>query len=98
MNALSQPSFELVASDAAGERTAQVSLGVIGRHQVSNALAAAAGWMIGPGGFAMISISRTLFNQDGDDVSLELHVDEVGEEDQDREGDIHPHRRHVPDL
>lgn len=42
MNALSQPSFELVASDAAGERTAQVSLGVIGRHQVSNALAAAA--------------------------------------------------------
>jgi hypothetical protein len=31
----------------------------------------------------MISISRTLFNQDGDDVSLELHVDEVGEEDQD---------------
>ncbi|MDO5676542.1 MAG: UDP-N-acetylmuramoyl-tripeptide--D-alanyl-D-alanine ligase [Propionibacteriaceae bacterium] len=42
MNPLSQASFELVAADDAGERTAQVSLGVIGRHQVANALAAAA--------------------------------------------------------
>lgn len=42
MNALSQASFELVAADDAGERTARVSLGVIGRHQVANSLAAAA--------------------------------------------------------
>ncbi|MHA7860833.1 UDP-N-acetylmuramoyl-tripeptide--D-alanyl-D-alanine ligase [Tessaracoccus sp. Y36] len=42
MNALSQPSFELVARDSDGERTAQVTLGVIGRHQVPNTLAAAA--------------------------------------------------------
>lgn len=42
MNALSQPSFDLVVSDESGERTAHVSLAVIGRHQVSNSLAAAA--------------------------------------------------------
>ncbi|WP_040284573.1 UDP-N-acetylmuramoyl-tripeptide--D-alanyl-D-alanine ligase [Tessaracoccus massiliensis] len=42
MNALSQPSFELVAADDEGERTAKVALGVIGRHQVANSLAAAA--------------------------------------------------------
>ncbi|HSO69033.1 MAG TPA: UDP-N-acetylmuramoyl-tripeptide--D-alanyl-D-alanine ligase [Arachnia sp.] len=42
LNALSQASFELVADDGAGERTAPVTLRVIGRHQVGNALAAAA--------------------------------------------------------
>lgn len=42
LNPLSQPSFTLHASDASGERSADVSLSVIGRHQVSNALAAAA--------------------------------------------------------
>ena len=42
LNALSQAGFELVADDGAGERTAPVTLRVIGRHQVGNALAAAA--------------------------------------------------------
>lgn len=42
LNPLSQPSFTLHASDASAERSAGVSLSVIGRHQVSNALAAAA--------------------------------------------------------
>lgn len=42
LNALSQASFTLVASDGEGDRTAEVTLGVIGRHQVPNALAAAA--------------------------------------------------------
>ena len=42
MGALSMPSYTLVVSDADGDRTARVSLGVIGRHQVSNSLAAAA--------------------------------------------------------
>lgn len=42
LNALSQASFDLVAIDGDGERTAPVTLGVIGRHQVANSLAAAA--------------------------------------------------------
>ncbi|SHI38677.1 UDP-N-acetylmuramoyl-tripeptide--D-alanyl-D-alanine ligase [Tessaracoccus bendigoensis DSM 12906] len=42
LNPLSQASFTLVVSDGEGERTAAVKLGVIGRHQVANALAAAA--------------------------------------------------------
>lgn len=42
MDTLSRASFTLVASDGAGEREARVALGVIGRHQVGNALAAAA--------------------------------------------------------
>lgn len=42
MDELSHPSFTLVASDAGGQRSAPVTLGVIGRHQVSNSLAAAA--------------------------------------------------------
>ena len=42
LNALSQASFELVVDDGHGERTAPVSLRVIGRHQVGNSLAAAA--------------------------------------------------------
>lgn len=42
LNALSQASFELVADHGGVERTAPVTLRVIGRHQVGNALAAAA--------------------------------------------------------
>ncbi|MFD0866342.1 UDP-N-acetylmuramoyl-tripeptide--D-alanyl-D-alanine ligase [Tessaracoccus lubricantis] len=42
MNVLSQPSFDLVAEDGDGERSARVTLGVIGRHQVPNSLATAA--------------------------------------------------------
>ncbi|WP_226996330.1 UDP-N-acetylmuramoyl-tripeptide--D-alanyl-D-alanine ligase [Tessaracoccus flavus] len=42
LNGLSQASFELVVSDDDGDRTARVELSVIGRHQVMNALAAAA--------------------------------------------------------
>ncbi|HJE52588.1 MAG TPA: Mur ligase domain-containing protein, partial [Tessaracoccus flavescens] len=42
LNALSQASYDLVAIDGDGERTARVTLGVIGRHQVANSLAAAA--------------------------------------------------------
>ncbi|MFT3887270.1 MAG: UDP-N-acetylmuramoyl-tripeptide--D-alanyl-D-alanine ligase [Arachnia sp.] len=42
LDPLARPAFTLVATDAAGERSAPVRLGVIGRHQVSNALAAAA--------------------------------------------------------
>jgi len=41
LNALSQASFDLVVLDPDGERSAPVSLAVIGRHQVSNSLAAA---------------------------------------------------------
>nr|WP_297107059.1 UDP-N-acetylmuramoyl-tripeptide--D-alanyl-D-alanine ligase [Tessaracoccus sp.] len=42
LDARARASFTLVADDGAAERVAQVTLGVIGRHQVSNALAAAA--------------------------------------------------------
>lgn len=42
LNELSQATFDLVAIDDAGERQAHVTLGVIGRHQVANSLAAAA--------------------------------------------------------
>lgn len=41
LNALSQASFDLVVRRGAAEERAAVSLNVIGRHQVSNALAAA---------------------------------------------------------
>ncbi len=46
LNPLSQASFDLVLGDGAGERTAPVSLKVIGRHQVSNSLAAAAAALV----------------------------------------------------
>lgn len=42
LDELSRASFVLVVADAAGQRQASVTLRVIGRHQVSNALAAAA--------------------------------------------------------
>ncbi|MHA6512236.1 UDP-N-acetylmuramoyl-tripeptide--D-alanyl-D-alanine ligase [Tessaracoccus sp. Z1128] len=42
LNALSQAAFDLVVDDGEGERTARVTLTVIGRHQVGNSLAAAA--------------------------------------------------------
>ncbi|MDO5735494.1 MAG: UDP-N-acetylmuramoyl-tripeptide--D-alanyl-D-alanine ligase [Propionibacteriaceae bacterium] len=42
MGPLSQPGFELVARRGEVEESAQVQLRVVGRHQVSNALAAAA--------------------------------------------------------
>ncbi len=42
MGRFSQPCFELVARRAGTEESAQVQLRVVGRHQVSNALAAAA--------------------------------------------------------
>ncbi|NLE96969.1 MAG: UDP-N-acetylmuramoyl-tripeptide--D-alanyl-D-alanine ligase [Propionibacterium sp.] len=42
IDALSRPRFTLEVTDADGTRTADVQLGVIGRHQVGNALSAAA--------------------------------------------------------
>ena len=42
LDALSRASFRLVVLDGSGERSAPVRLGVIGRHQVPNSLAAAA--------------------------------------------------------
>ncbi len=42
VDALSRPRFTLEVTDASGTRTAPVELGVIGRHQVGNALSAAA--------------------------------------------------------
>lgn len=42
VDALSRPRFTLEATAASGTRTAAVQLGVIGRHQVGNALSAAA--------------------------------------------------------
>ncbi len=46
LDALARASFTLVADDGGSERTARVALGVIGRHQVSNALAAAAAALV----------------------------------------------------
>lgn len=42
VDVISRPRFTLEARDASGTRTAAVQLGVIGRHQVGNALSAAA--------------------------------------------------------